>query len=289
MSSSYPFVIHHEKLNLYLAVAELSSLYLHEEVIPRALDQLVEAIKVDGVIRHPVIVDLHTYVVLDGMHRVAAAEKLGCKRIPVCLVDYENDSIKVGCWYRTIRGDGVLVKIKEIMDKMGLFLEKISKVEQEQLGIPPIVGAFTDLENSFLICQSFEDLKQAYDILKNIEENLRQFRFNVEHETEFDAMEKLKNKEVGVVLLTPRLTKKNIVETALSGKVFAYKATRHIIPARPLNINVPLSMLCDNSESLLRVNAMFKRLLEKKRLKRMAAGSIFEGRRYEEDVYVFEG
>jgi hypothetical protein len=38
------------------------------------------------------------YIILDGHHRYQALLDLGCKRIPVYLVDYFQDAIRVETW-----------------------------------------------------------------------------------------------------------------------------------------------------------------------------------------------
>jgi hypothetical protein len=93
---------------------------------------------------------------------------------------------------------------------------------------------------------------------------------------------------VDAVLYTPKLTKSIIVKTALSGRLFAYKATRNVFPVRPLQLNVPLSLLNDNKRSLSEVNNELRSLLQEKHLKRLPSRSIFSGKRYEEELYVFE-
>ena len=93
-------MISHPQCSFELALVELKSLHIHEEIIPDKMQELVEKIPHDGVWIHPIIVDRNSLVVLDGMHRVAAAKEIGYRYIPVCLVDYENPSIHIGCWYR---------------------------------------------------------------------------------------------------------------------------------------------------------------------------------------------
>jgi hypothetical protein len=55
-----------------------------------------------------------------------------------------------------------------------------------------------------------------------------------------------------------------------------------------LFLNVSLSLLKASEKSLDEVNRELKNMLEKKRLKKILAGSLLDGRRYEEDVYIFE-
>jgi hypothetical protein len=43
----------------------------------------------------PIAVDKKTYIILDGHHRLHALKKIGCKRIPVILFDYQSPEIEV--------------------------------------------------------------------------------------------------------------------------------------------------------------------------------------------------
>jgi len=283
-----PYVIPHEKMNLYIAILDISDLHLHEEIIPDLLDELVRSIELDGLLKHPVIVDKGSLVVLDGMHRVAALERLGCKRIPACLVDYENSAITVGCWYRALKGAGALEHLNNQIRELGLTIQQVRKIDDTKIGVSPIVAAVKNREKVFLVRCPFRGLKEAYDIIKQIEEELKKFDLDVTYETELDALSKLRDHEVDVVLLTPRVTKGSIINTALSGSVFSFKTTRHVIPARPLNLNVPLTLLRNSEKSINGVNNELKGMLQRRHLKHVAAGSVLDGRRYEEDLYLFE-
>jgi len=288
--SSYPFTIHHEKLSLHLKIVDINSLFLHEEIIPEMLEKLAKEIRMDKALRHPVIVDENSFVVLDGMHRVAALKMLNCRRIPVCLVDYKNPSITVGAWYRTIASINKYStsEILEEIRSLGFSVKEGDVKSIEEIGKNSIVAALKTRKNSYLVCHVFKNLKEAYDHIKMIENRLKQFNLQVDYETEADSFRKLREGKVDAILQTPRLSKEEIVKIALSGKVFAHKATRHVIPARPLNINVPLKLLTLSSLSLEEANEEFRRMLMEKKLKRMPAGSYIENRRYEEDVYLFE-
>ena len=289
-SSSYPYTIYHEKLSLHLKIVDINSLFLHEETIPEMLEKLAAEIRMDETLRHPVIVDEESFVVLDGMHRVAALKLLSCRRIPACLVNSKSPSISVGAWYRTITAanDYSIDKMLEEMSSLGFNIERVYLEPDDKIGKNDIVAAIKTRENTYLICHSFGNLKQAYDYIKLIENRLKQLNFKVNYDTEADSFKKLKEGIVDAVLLTPKLSKDEIVKTALSGEVFAHKATRHIIPARPLYVNVPLGLLILENLSLKQANEEFRKMLMKKKLKMIPAGSFIENRRYEEDVYLFE-
>jgi len=80
------------------ALIDISSVKLHEEVIPERVDEVAEDIKRRGVVLEPLIVDDRYHIVLNGHHRLAALRKLGAKKIPAYLVPYDAPYIVVDRW-----------------------------------------------------------------------------------------------------------------------------------------------------------------------------------------------
>jgi len=54
------------------------------------------------------------------------------------------------------------------------------------------------------------------------------------YDTEKGAKEIIYSGKASAALLTPIVSKEEIVKTALAGEVFPQKTTRHVIPARPM-------------------------------------------------------
>ena len=73
----------------------IEKLRAHEQVYPQRLAEVMSLIKQKGMVINPVIIDKKTRVVLDGHHRVACLKQLGCKLVPVMMVDYFSDKVKV--------------------------------------------------------------------------------------------------------------------------------------------------------------------------------------------------
>ena len=78
-----------------ISIIEIKKLKPHEKTNPQRLKQLRQKILADKKIRNPIIVDKNSLTILDGHHRTAAARCLGLKRIPACLINYQNRNIKV--------------------------------------------------------------------------------------------------------------------------------------------------------------------------------------------------
>ncbi|UCE57265.1 MAG: ParB N-terminal domain-containing protein [Candidatus Bathyarchaeota archaeon] len=281
------FPIIHPKIKLEIKLEKVENLHIHEEVIPRILHKLTEDIRADNLFKHPVIVDSKTLVVLDGMHRVAATKNLGCRFIPVCLVEYDNPHIKVGCWCRVINHSSNLKKLVRSIRETGYVVEecqgeKARKLVNERKAIAAIMAS----SKCFAVYGPQKNIREIYEAIKQIELKLGSHGYSISYDTESDAQKKVSSGNTLSMLMAPSVSKKDVVEVALKSEVFAHKTTRHVIPVRPLFVNVPLEML-KGTLTLKKVNEILVENLTKKQITRLPPGQIID-RRYEEELYVFE-
>ena len=70
----------------------------HEEHEADRVDELMAEIRRAGAFVEPIWVARDTWVILNGHHRVEALRRLGAKRIPAWVFDYESDIIRVERW-----------------------------------------------------------------------------------------------------------------------------------------------------------------------------------------------
>lgn len=86
-----------QKTDLKTAVMPIDKLKPHEKGSPLYFRLIRRELLKNGMLRCPIIVDEKTLVILDGMHRWLALKSLGCKLIPVMLVDArQNSRIRIG-------------------------------------------------------------------------------------------------------------------------------------------------------------------------------------------------
>ncbi|OGP77823.1 MAG: hypothetical protein A2V86_05780 [Deltaproteobacteria bacterium RBG_16_49_23] len=78
-----------------ICLIDLEELKEHEEIRPDYLEELKNEILCDGILKMPIAVDKETYIILDGHHRLHALKRIGCKKIPVILFDYQSPEIEV--------------------------------------------------------------------------------------------------------------------------------------------------------------------------------------------------
>ena len=288
MSDNPPILVIRGPLELRIVLVDIDELRHHEELIPELLEELAAEIERDGYLKHPVIVDEETMVVIDGSHRIEALRALGCRRVPACLVRYRDPRITVGCWYRTLRGPQGLRELgRGLEEELGLRLEECGRVEPHEVGRPPTALALTDGKTYLKVLAEFEHKEEAWGLVKRVEGFLTSRGFEVGFDTEEDALSKLSSGRVAMVLMTPRIEKDDVIRAARSGRVFPHKATRHVIPARPLFLNIPLEALRDTRPKEV-VEEELKKRFSRKKIKRLPPGLLIEDRRYEEEVYVIE-
>lgn len=282
------FTLATPRLELRLGLEDLAKVKIHEEIIPELLEALVREIKAEGAMRHPVIVDASTLVVLDGMHRVAALRELGCAYLPVCLVDYRNPHIHVGSWYRSVRGEVTADQLLGAMTSLGLKAER-STLEEAFQALDERSASFAMLtkQDCHLLRGEGGSIRASYAWLKRAEDALRAKGLRVSYEVERDARQMVDSGEAIAALVTPRARKEEVIAAALRGEPFAHKTTRHVLPARPMGVDAPLEWLL-GGKPLREANELLVRRLSERRVKRLPKGSEFEGRRYEEELWVFE-
>jgi disulfide oxidoreductase YuzD len=280
------FRVSHPKIELELQLYEIEKLHIHEEIITESAEKLIKTFKDDEYAKHPILVDKETLVVLDGTHRIWAFKHAGYKLIPVCFMDYKNPNIIVKSWFRTITkrqetSKNVIIDIKDL----GYTLRETSKDElQTRIDKNKCTICIITLKKCYIVFGTSRRIKETYEDIKQLEKNLESIGYKIGYETRDDAIRKVKAGKILAAITTPRVRKQEIVDIALAGEVFVHKATRHVIPARPLFVNVPFKWM--NLEPKEANNRLVRYLSERK-LKLLPTGRTLD-RRYEEELYVFE-
>ena len=287
------FTIKSENLKLKLEVVPVDCLLQHEKTLPQVSNRLILEFTNWAALQHPIIVD-ENYIVLYGNHRVQAFKVLGFKYIPVCKIDYFHESMQLKCWFRLLVHLESMRLLKQIVENMnGDFKVMTDKKNmKEALGKNALI--FGVQQNDFYATLRFKretvyDAITAYAILEKIQDELKSRGVKLEYIPCQSAQQSDFSREFeeGACLIwTPQVTKEGVVHAAKKEKVFAPKTTRHVIPARPLNVDVPLHWFRENV-SQEEINQRFDDFLKKKHLKRFGPGQVIDGRYYEEELFVF--
>lgn len=253
----------------------------HEETVPDDLQRLVEALKANPVLRHPIIADRKTGIVLDGTHRLAAVKELKCDFIPSALVDYHDQRIMVERWFRVLTGDSV----KDFEKGLDRLRPKALSHKECEDGLAERRWFATIEKNTQ--CLAFPskttNVYQMVQASYKIELEARKQKLKITYQDNASAEG---NTSESLLLSMIKIEKAEVVATAKRGKLFPPKSTRHLVPSRPLGGGVPLDWLqgTDFSEAQSR----YLKFLQSRKVKQLPEGSRVGSRRYLEEVFLFE-
>ena len=271
-------------LEITIDIVPIEVLKPHEETIEEATRKLINDIKTEGVVRNPIIVDKRTYVILDGMHRYEACKRLKLKYIIAALVDYEDPRVNLNTWIR-------LVKFKRKVSKEWVYSK--TNILNEMLkpykgNTPYTITVYFKGER--ILHESIHSDPQTkynvYHILKTFEKNVSK-DLEITYQIDSIVRENLDTylSEYDLIIIPPKLEKRDVIEIALQNKVYPPKSTRHIIPARPLNLNIPVNILAMTNERDVRMNVML--LLRSFKVRKVKGEKVDTYRDYDETVYYF--
>jgi hypothetical protein len=265
---------------------EIEELKPHEEVIEEAVAKLTREIREDGIVRDPLIVEQEDHVILDGMHRFSSLERLNCRFAPCCLLDYMSPQIMVGSWFRVFTVEGAESLAQGILSNMKIDYS-LSHVDSTD-GYNPDTVILTKGQNGFSLRNSTNVLDRCR-IAASIEKRMVQEGHRVTYLSEALAIQWLRSERANFVIVLPVFTKDMIRKFGSEALLLPHKVTRHIIPSRPLAIDVPLSLLTDPQITRQEANEKLGELLARRRIDRSPPGSVIDGRQYDEELLVFSG
>ncbi len=275
------YMLTFQGFEMVLEVAELHKLLPHEEILPASLEKLSNEIERDKILKHPIIVDRNSMIVLDGNHRTEAMKELGYSYIPICTVDYRNPLIEVKCWYRTIQGTRYESLAKAFQD----FRDLDSDLDDASKIVNSINALVINSKEQALISDPYRNLPELYEALKEIEKELRDSGFKIDYASEEAATKGFLEGRFLAYIAMPPLTKEMIIEVAHLGRRFPCKTSRHIFFGRPMGINFPLAFL--KNRSVTDANREFYLWISKKQIEQIPRRTAFEGRIYDESILLF--
>jgi len=271
-----------EGFNLHLAASDLNSLLPHEDVIEAEVKQLSERISKERMQRDPIIVDLSSKTILDGMHRYHSLKRLDAKSCIVCYVNYYDDRIKVGRWIRAFNAGPKICE--DIASLLGMKSFSDPRLALQKVDEGSIQAALVSRKDAFV---SLIDGGKEYPkkIVKRFDDEVYSRHLAV-YLLPDDAVDKLLDSFE--CIFYPRTPKKEeIINSAKLKELFPAKSTRHEIPYRPVGVDFPLEMLF--LKDVEEINSALSKILEKRKARILEPGTVFHGRKYKETLVSYEG
>lgn len=263
-----------------IRIIPLEEMRPHEEYDSQILLKITNSLMTDGILHDPLLVDSENNVILDGTHRYWALTRLGFKVAPVALYDYSSPEVSIGCWYRCVPRAPPIEWTGVITGAPGTVEEGIEAVTSRRALLSILYR-----DRSYTVTSRDLDIFEAYRLLSFFEYGMRGGNPGLSYATEHDAIARLRGGGVEVVLAPPPIKKSEVILAARTGRLFPLKSSRHIIRSRPIGLDIPLSWLKLGVDELA---PRMESLLSSGQFKPLPRGTIINGRRYEEEVYIFE-
>ncbi|MBD3187891.1 hypothetical protein GF325_13730, partial [Candidatus Bathyarchaeota archaeon] len=179
------FTLDAGSVELRLEVVPVRSLLQHERTLESTIKKLIFEFKNWANLQNPIIVD-ENHVVLDGNHRARVFQALEYSYIPVCKIDYFNDSVKLRYWFRHLRHVPSRADVEEVFHEsrceLGLLTgarEIIPELEKDPLKFGFRMGEW--FGTGKFPTDQVTGAVEVYDALENLQELLKRGNITLEY------------------------------------------------------------------------------------------------------------
>ncbi|KWU60978.1 ParB N-terminal domain-containing protein [Priestia megaterium] len=239
-----------------LKLINTDSLFLHEPTEQLRLDKISILIEKEGIIRNPLMatpLEDEKYLILDGAHRTAALKKLGCRRVPVQVVQpaqfqlFSWDHIvPLGDWLQQLYNIPNLKWSSEEPAGDSLMATSVSANGTVHYAFADFIH--TEEEKLDIWCQLVESYSQQHSVKR------------------LPHRECLYPEEDFILLQYPAYTLDALKRRVLNKKTFPSGVTRFLINGRLLNLSIPLDILISETANKKEWNQLLERFESKIRL-----------------------
>jgi len=279
--SSQGYSIVGGRIPILITLKKTTDLSPHEETVAEDLERLVNALKENPVLRHPIIADRRTGIVLDGTHRLAAIKQLNCNFIPSALVDYDDPKITIERWFRQLSGSNLQNLENDLrrLKPRNVTLDECEEGLSKRRWYATIEKPQSYLAFPVRSSDPYQMVEDSHSI--EIAARNQGIRITYQDNKDIEARE-----SESFVMSTIKIQKEEVVGTVMKGKLFPPKSTRHLVPSRPLGGGVPVDWLrgSDFSEA----HSRYQEYIQSRKVRRLPEGSRVGSRRYLEEVFLFE-
>lgn len=235
-----------------IKIVPLKTCVAHEGVVPRWVDHIATSIRDEGIVKNPLIVTKARgrHIVIDGMHRFAALKQLEIADVVVYEIDYDDPEIHLAGW------DALILR----PFKARAFLEKIAAslgARHRIAAIADIAAAQQAVDARRALIAATDRTKRCYVLLtdthitgdalvkasETADRRLDADGYKPVYVADALAAQDFRRTKAHGLLIRPHYTKAEIIQRTLARKLFPRKSTRHMIPGRPLRVDVGLALL----------------------------------------------
>ncbi|MBK9249878.1 MAG: hypothetical protein IPM69_17685 [Ignavibacteria bacterium] len=221
------------------------------------------------------------YIVLDGATRTTALRELNIPDILVQVVEYGEGGITLEAWNHVLPDVTNLNILEMIGSIKGLKLTETTLDEARRAVVMrEIAGYIYSSPDKILSVSADGDFYSQVELLSKVVKTYERHG-EIYRLAQADLEHLISSQhEHSSVMIFPQFTPKEIKNIALSDSKLPAGITRHIIPGRALNVNIPLELLQKN-QSIADKNEWLDQWLTTKIVERKV-------RFYHEPVFVFD-
>ncbi|GAB1528854.1 bifunctional transcriptional regulator/O-phospho-L-serine synthase SbnI [Brevibacillus formosus] len=216
-----------------LKLVESSRICLHESHENKRLHKTRQIIEEEGILRHPplaILMQNGQYLIIDGAHRTFALQALGCKHIPVQVVEHEDfhldmwdHIVPVAAWLQSVEQDSVF------------------RWETERLRETPVAEMKIGNNERFYLYpnENRQDDEWRMKLWRQLVDS-----YNYSHPVHRLPTGMLEWPDTGAALIRfPPISLAELERIVSEGHVLPAGVTRFEIDGRLLNLCIPISLL----------------------------------------------
>lgn len=259
-----------------LKIVRMVDCLAHEGVVPRWVEKIAANLLSEGVMKNPIIVtrpiprdvrrtqdaarrvayarrrtqNAGRYIVIDGMHRFAAFQRLEVPDIVAYEIDYDDAAITLEGWDALVlRPFTALPFLRRAATTLGggYRVQRVPDLAAAQalLDARRAVIAATDRGGRWHVIArrgpiTVEALVRASEV---IDRTLDAADYRPVYVADALAHTDFHATRAHGLIVRPHYTKAEILQRTLGRRIFPRKSTRHLIPDRPLRVDVGLALL----------------------------------------------
>jgi len=231
-----------------LRMLPTKSLVPHEDCDPRRVEKLSKRILEEGILKNPPVVaqipTLDKYVVLDGANRAMAFAEVGVKHIVAQVVSYDDPGVDLDSWYHVVSGmeEGKLEAALHSIDGLELISCSLEDARRSMLDGEALSYIVAKRQVRKLISVDRSVISRM-ELLKGLVGAYRGKADIYRASNDIWEIQKPFYPEIIALVIFSRLKPEDILNAGKSGERVPSGITRHIIPTRALNINIPIGIL----------------------------------------------
>jgi hypothetical protein len=278
-----------------LRIVALADIVPHEQADPRRVERLSRRIAADNLLKNPVIVTpipgTEQYMVMDGANRTAALGRCEARDVLAQVVHYDDPGVELTTWHHLITGvePNTLLEAVAALPDLHLYpctIKAARAALRDRKAIAYLVHPPHDDQTDtrvYMLTAPRTDPQAETALLLEIVDLYKGKPETAIHRVNSDdvAAYLAHYDAVSALIVFPPYRPDEILALARAGLRVPTGITRHIIPARALRVNVPLTLLRDPAQTLAAKNAWWHEHVKTK----LAENEI---RFYQESTYLFD-